>query len=128
MTSASLWIWLAAAGAAGVLGRAGVSTLMSRLAGDGFPWAVTVVNVLGSFAFAAIAAATPIRFLPAGFEKVLLVGLLGGFTTFSSFSFETVRLVQAGQTSTAIMFVAANNLGGVLAVWLGLAVFASRTP
>lgn len=128
MTSVSHWIWLACAGGVGVLCRAGVSTLLSRVADDGFPWAVTCVNVLGSFAFAAIAASTPIRSLPAGSEKILLVGLLGGFTTFSSFSYETMRLFQAGQTASALGFVAANNLGGLLAVWLGLAAFASRTP
>jgi len=128
MTSTAHWIWLALAGAAGVLCRAGVSTLVGRLGGDGFPWAVTLVNVTGSFAFAAIAAATPLRCVPTGFEKILLVGLLGGFTTFSSFSYETVRLIQAGHTSAALGFVALNNAGGLLAVWLGLAAFASRTP
>jgi CrcB protein len=128
MTTMSHWVWLAVAGAAGVLCRAGVSTLVGRLQGDGFPWAVTLVNVTGSFAFAAIVAATPIRLVPTGFEKVLLVGLLGGFTTFSSFSYETVRLLQIGQTSAAVGFVVANNLGGLAAVWLGLVAFAGRTP
>jgi fluoride exporter len=126
MTSSAHLLWLAIAGVAGVLCRAGVSTVVGRVGGDGFPWAVTIVNVTGSFAFAAIAAATPIRFLPTGFEKILLVGLLGGFTTFSSFSYETVRLVQAGHTTAAVGFVAANNIGGLLAVWLGLTVFAGR--
>lgn len=128
MTTTSHWVWMAIAGAAGVLCRAGISTLLGRLQGDGFPWAVTLVNVTGSFAFAAIAAATPIRFLPADFEKVLLVGLLGGFTTFSSFSYETFRLFQLGHTSAAVGFVVANNLGGLIAVWLGLVAVAGRTP
>lgn len=122
------WFWLAIAGALGVLSRAGVASVAGRLAGDGFPWGVTFVNITGSFAFAAIVAATPVRFLPTGFEKILLVGFLGGFTTFSSFSYDTIRLLQAGNTSTALLFVAVNNVGGFAAVWAGLWAFACRSP
>ena len=128
MSSTTHWIWLAVAGALGVLCRAGVSSAAGRLAGDAFPWGVTIVNVTGSLAFAVIVAATPVRFLPTGFEKILLVGFLGGFTTFSSFSYDTVRLMQAGHTTAALAFVAANNLGGLAAAWIGLTAFGTRTP
>lgn len=128
MSSTAHWIWLAIAGALGVLCRAGVSTVAGKVAGDDFPWGVTIVNVTGSLAFAVIVAATPIRMVPSGFEKVLLVGFLGGFTTFSSFSYDTIRLAQAGHTGTALVFVAVNNLGGLAAAWVGLTAFGSRTP
>lgn len=122
------WIWMAIAGAAGVLLRAGVSQLAGRVAGDGFPWGVVFVNLSGSLAFAMIVAATPLRLLPPGSEKILLIGFLGGFTTFSSFSYDTVRLAQAGHLSSAVAFVAINNIGGIAAAWLGLSAFASTKP
>ena len=127
MTAVHHWIFLALLGAAGVLCRAGVAKLTGFVTGDGFPWSVTIVNVVGSFAFAAIVASTPIRGLPSGSETLLLVGFLGGFTTFSSFSFDTLQLLRGGQTSTAFAFMAINNVGGLAAAWAGLTAFTSRS-
>lgn len=128
MTPTAHWIGLALAGAAGVLCRAGVSKLAGSFIGDDFPWGVTIVNVAGSFAFAAIVATSPLKLFPAGTEPLLLVGFLGGFTTFSSFSFETLRLLQTGQTGVALIFFAINNVGGIAAAWLGLTAFATHQP
>jgi CrcB protein len=128
MPAATHWIWMAIAGAAGVLLRALVSLTTSRVAGDGFPWGVVIVNVSGSLAFGILVAATPLRLLPPGSEKIILVGFLGGFTTFSSFSYDTVRLAQTGHLASAVAFVAINNVGGIAAAWLGLSGITGRTP
>lgn len=115
------WIVLAIAGGAGSLARAGVTSLVVRLCGTGFPWGTLVVNALGSLAFGAIVGATRSRMtLPQGLETYLLVGLLGGFTTFSSFACQTVEMWEGGRPGAALVYGLASNLLGFLAVWIGL--------
>ena len=84
-------ILLALAGAAGTLLRAGCTAVAIRLVGVGFPWGTLAVNVAGSFAFGVLAGLARSRGLLGPVqESILLVGLLGGFTTYSSFAFQTV--------------------------------------
>jgi CrcB protein len=92
-----------------------------RSAGAAFPWAVLIVNVAGSLiAGVALAAA---EVLGAGeLRFVLLGGVAGGLTTFSTFSVETVQLVMARRTRAAVLSVAANLVGGLLAVIAGWAL------
>lgn len=111
---------LAAAGAVGTLLRAGCTTLAVRLLGPAYPWGTLAVNVAGSFAFGVIWAATRARYLPPGVETVLLVGLAGGFTTYSSFAFQTVELLQAGRAAAAVSYVLATNVLGLAAIWAAL--------
>lgn len=121
MSSLTHWILLGAAGAAGTLARAAVTNLAVRIAGTGFPWGTLAVNVLGSLCFGAIVGATRSRLtLPAGGEVVLLVGLLGGFTTFSSHAFQVVELFESGRVGSAAAYALGANLLGFLAVWAGL--------
>ena len=87
---------------------------------------MTLVNVTGSFAFAAIAAATPLRFLPPGFEKILLVGLLGGFTTFSTFGYETFAMLRDGDYTRALGNVGLHVVLGLVFVWLGYTLSTAR--
>ncbi|NBW97520.1 MAG: fluoride efflux transporter CrcB, partial [Planctomycetia bacterium] len=58
--------------------------------------------------------------LPNGLEAILLVGLLGGFTTYSSFAFQSVELLEQGRPAAALGYVAATNLGAIAAAWAGL--------
>jgi CrcB protein len=115
------WLVLAAAGAAGTVARAAVTDVAVRLCGTAFPWGTLGVNLLGAAAFGGLAAAGRARLgLPPGLEAVLLVGLLGGFTTFSSYAFQAVELWLAGRHSVAIAYVLASNTLGLAAVWAGL--------
>jgi len=111
---------LALAGAAGTLLRAGCTTLAVRLGGSTYPWGTLIVNVAGSFAFGVIWAFARVRYLPPGIETVLLVGLVGGFTTYSSFAFQSAEMLQAGRPSAAISYVLATNALGLAAIWAGL--------
>ena len=115
------WLLLALAGAAGTLARAAVTEVAVRIAGPSFPWGTTLVNVLGALAFGAIVAAGRSRaaFAP-GLDGVLLVGLLGGFTTFSSYAFQAVDLWQSGRHAAAAAYVIGSNALALLAVWAGL--------
>ena len=114
---------IALGGAAGSLCRYGLDRVVRRAVGGtpDFPWGTLVVNVLGCFAIGAVAGfEIRIAPLPYAVRLALVVGLLGGFTTFSSFGLETLRLLQAGDTARALAYVAASNLAGVLAVAMGL--------
>lgn len=114
---------LAAAGAAGTLLRAGCTTLAARLVGASFPWGTLTVNLLGSFAFGAIVSLAKSRSLTVEQEIVLLVGLLGGFTTYSSFAFQATELLAAGRFAAAAAYLVASNALGIAAVWAGLQLF-----
>jgi CrcB protein len=117
--------WLACAGALGTLLRAGCNAAALRWLGDGFPWGTLAVNVAGSLVFGAIAGYARARGgLPTGLETILLVGLLGGFTTYSSFAFQSFELFEQGRSAAALAYVAATNLAAIAAVWAGLRLFA----
>ena len=88
------------------------------VAAFGAPWAVAAVNVVGSFAMGFL-------FIPAGrlgLSPLLLAGVLGGFTTFSTFSLDTLRLWQSGQTTQAVLYVAGSVGLSLIAVALGAAL------
>lgn len=117
-------ILLALAGAAGTLLRAGCTAVAIRLVGVGFPWGTLAVNVAGSFAFGVLAGLARSRGLLGPVqESILLVGLLGGFTTYSSFAFQSVEMAEAGRGPAAAAYVAATTLLGLAAAWCGLRCF-----
>lgn len=111
---------IAIAGAAGTLLRAGCNAVATRVCGPTFPWATLAVNVGGSFAFGVIWAVARSRQLAPGTETVLLVGLLGGFTTYSTFAFQSVEMLQVGRGAAAVAYIIATNLLGLAAVWAGM--------
>lgn len=113
---------IGAAGAVGTLLRAGCTTLGTKLLGPGFPWGTIFVNTVGSFAFGVIFAIARTRPLPTEQEVVLLVGLLGGFTTYSSFAFQSAEMLSGGRPMMALGYMLATNVLGLLAVWAGLRV------
>jgi CrcB protein len=112
-------ILVAAGGAAGSVLRYLVSLGALRAFGPGFPWGTLAVNVAGSVVIGALAVVlTGPR---AGLSPLLVAGFLGGFTTFSTFSLDALRLWQGGQAGLAGAYVAGSvalALGGVaLGAW-----------
>jgi len=101
------------AGAVGAVARWLISRALASKAP--LPLAVLVVNVLGSAMGGAIYALSSAGALPHGLTLVLLTGLCGGLTTFSTFSVETVQLVLSGRARLAVASVAANLALGVAA-------------
>ena len=101
-----------------------MSTLVGRLAGYGFPWGTLVVNVLGCFVVGALGAlfapSNPL-YLRHDLRMLMIVGLLGGFTTFSAFSLEALQLVQRGALGTAAAYVTASLVLCLLAAALSYA-------
>lgn len=111
---------LGGAGAVGTLLRAACNMIAVRLLGTGFPWGTLLVNITGSFAFGAIVAMSRSRAISTEQEVILLVGLLGGFTTYSSFAFQSAELLAGGRPAAALAYMLATNTLGLVAVWAGL--------
>ncbi|TFL19767.1 fluoride efflux transporter CrcB [Jannaschia formosa] len=103
----------------GALGASLRHLIASALARDGFPVAILACNVLGSFAMGLLAVALVRHGLPQ-WQPFLLTGVLGGFTTFSAFSLETLTLVERGALAQAGLYVAASVGLSVMALAVGL--------
>ncbi len=100
--------------------------LLGRLAfalfGPGFPWGTLAANLLGGLAMGLLAGWL-VRAMPASGEQwrlLLGVGVLGGFTTFSSFSLETVNMLQRGDYGIAAAYIGVSVAGAILALFAGL--------
>ncbi len=104
-------------GALGSAARYGVSVLAARFWGAGFPWGTLLVNVFGGLAMGALAAR--IGSEQEHLRLALGVGVLGGFTTFSAFSLETLRLMEEAP-SQALWYVLGSVVLSLGACWLGL--------
>lgn len=111
---------IAGAGALGALARYAVGGWVSDRASGVFPWGTLIVNVSGSLLLGFLFVLLTERFLPHPTLRLgLTVGFLGAYTTFSTFSLETLRLIQDGAVGIAAMNVAASVAAGLLAVYLG---------
>lgn len=114
---------LAGAGALGSLSRYGLGGLVQRIAGAGFPYGTLVINVLGCLAIGFIMQiALNSNIMSATTRVVITIGFLGAFTTFSSFSYETVRLLENGAWLSAILNISGNLFLGLLATVFGIAI------
>jgi CrcB protein len=114
--------WICLAGALGTGARYLIATWASQRFGAAFPYGTLIVNLAGCFAITAIMHAALTLAWPTLVRSTLTIGFLGGFTTYSSFDFETTRLIQEGAHLPATVNVAATVLGGLAAGWLGLAL------
>lgn len=113
MQGAAVWLSVMAGSALGGAARHAVSVAGERWTWLGMPWPTLTVNVIGGALIGAFAALQP---RPGGLsEPFFVVGLLGGFTTFSAFSLQTLRMIQAGQWPTALGYVALSVVLTVLA-------------
>jgi fluoride exporter len=116
------YLWIALGGAMGSVARFWLSGLIARHWGESFPWGTLLVNVSGSLliGFVATLTAPDGRWLTAtGFRLFFLAGLLGGYTTFSSFSLQTLALMQGGEWWRAAGNAVGSVLGCLAAVWIG---------
>jgi len=103
-----LYVWIALGGALGSVARYACSVAAARWLGAAFPWGTLFVNVAGSFAIgllASLIAADGRPLLGADARAFVTIGVLGGFTTFSSFSLETLELARGGALGAAALNV-----------------------
>ena len=122
MGTAGAYLWIAVGSALGGMARYGCATLIAARLGSGFPLGTLVINILGSFVIGFFSALTG----PGGRLAVssnaslfVTVGLCGGYTTFSSFSLQTLALAQGGEWSRAGLNIIASVALCLVAVWIG---------
>lgn len=114
---------LCLAGSAGTLARYGLSGLVQRLAGVGFPLGTFVVNLSGCLLFGLVFGLFEDRIgLPGEVRFILLTGFMGAYTTFSSYMFESVSLMQHGQWLAAGANIVGQTVAGVALTLLGMAL------
>ena len=116
------YFWIGLGSAIGGMARFGCSNLAARFIGIEFPWGTLMVNVIGSLLvglLGTLALADGRLLLGVDARAFLLIGLCGGFTTFSAFSIETLQLARDGDWLQAATYVLASVVLCLLAVWLG---------
>ena len=108
------------AGFIGTLRRYWMSGIVAKRYGETFPTGTLVVNLVGCFFVGLLFYLLEERFLVnQTVRTAVLIGFLGGFTTFSSFGLQTFTLLQDGEFGFAVLNLTASNLGGLLLVWAG---------
>ena len=113
-------ILIALAGLVGTLLRYWLSELVARQHGETFPWGTMVVNLLGCLMAGVVFFLAQERLLLSPTVRtVIMIGLLGGFTTFSSYGLQTFTLLRDGEFGQGILNVAASNILGLFMVWVG---------
>lgn len=114
-------IAVALGGALGSLLRYFVAGTVQSAAWPGFPWGILVVNVTGGFAMGIIVelAALKLNMTPE-IRAFLTVGILGGYTTFSTFSLDSVLLIERGAYASAALYISGSALLSILALFAGL--------
>lgn len=117
ITSNLIFIFIG--GGTGALLRYGFSQLI-KVSPTGFPLATFWVNVIGCFFIGLLYSFLTLE--NQSLRLLLIVGLLGGFTTFSSFGNETIQLIEKGRNQTAFFYVILSNICGLAAVYLGIKI------
>lgn len=113
---------MAGGGALGASARYGVYLVVAHTVGVGFPWATLLVNIAGSLAMGAVVEFTALLWSPSPWlRSLLVVGFLGSFTTFSTFSLDFVTLWERGRAAAAAAYVLASGLLCVAACIGGMA-------
>lgn len=128
MNALAIYVWIAVGSASGGMARYWCSGVIARLIGETFPWGTLVVNVLGSFIIGFIATLTAPDgriFMGSTARLALMAGFCGGYTTFSSFSIQTLNLLNDGEFLYAGANIGLSLLLCLVAVWAGGALAAS---
>lgn len=120
-----VYLWVGVGSALGGMARYWMSGIVARAVGETFPWGTFAVNVIGSFiiGFVAVVTAPDGRiFIGSTTRLAILTGFCGGFTTFSSFSLQTLTLLNDGEYLYAGANIAVSVVVCLIAVWAGAAL------
>lgn len=116
-------LWIGLGGFLGANARFYLGRLITHILGTTFPWATGIVNLSGAFLIGIVATLFADRLTDHEATRLfLIVGLLGGYTTFSSYTLESVALLQEGRILPALGYVIGSNVLGLLACAAGIAL------
>ncbi len=117
------YLYVFIGGGIGAAARYWLQDIVYRYMSSGFPYGTLAVNVLGSFAIGFLMSLFEGRFAVSPSMRIFLtIGILGGFTTFSSFSFETIALLRDGSYGLGILNVLFSVITCLVATWIGIAM------
>ena len=114
------FLWICLAGAAGTGARYLIALWAAQRLGSAFPYGTLIVNLVGCFAISAVMHATLTLSWSATLRSAITIGFLGGLTTYSSFNYETTRLLEEGAVVAATLNATLTIVGAFVAGWLGL--------
>jgi CrcB protein len=123
----AVYFWITIGSAVGGAARFWMSGVVARLIGETFPWGTMLVNVVGSFIIGFVATLTSPDgrlFIGSTARLAIMAGFCGGFTTFSSFSVQTLNLINDGEYVQAGANIGLSVVLCLVAVWAGSAVAA----
>jgi CrcB protein len=113
-------VLIAAGGSLGCLARFGMSTLVHGFTGEVFPYGTLVVNLTGSFLIGVFTDLFDNALIPSPWRSLVTIGFIGGYTTFSTYTLETLNLLRDGELRLAGLNFLGNNALGLVAVAAGL--------
>lgn len=117
-----VFIAIGVGGALGAMARFALSTLIYQKYAHTFPWGTFAVNILGCFVVGLVYVFGMEYLSSSNIRLFIIVGFLGAFTTFSTFSIETLNILKAGQIKIALSYGFGSLFLCLLAVWLGIAM------
>ncbi len=118
-----VFVAVAVGGAVGAVARYGLDRLIERRSFAVFPWSTFTINASGCLLIGVVIAALVDRHqTPTWLRLGLVIGVLGGYTTFSTFAQETLDLIEEGRLDVATLYAFGSLMTGVLAVFLGMQV------
>jgi len=116
------YLWVAIGSALGGVARYWCSGVAARLFGETFPWGTVIVNIVGSFVigfFATLTGPDGRVYASSIVRQFVMLGICGGYTTFSSFSLQTLELMQSGELVWAGAYILGSVVLCLLGVWIG---------
>jgi CrcB protein len=115
------YVMIGMGGCLGSILRYWLGNYIGSKMGTRFPYGTFVINITGSFLIGLVLALLTVRTqLGATWRYLIPIGFIGGYTTFSSFEYETLRTIQDGQVGVAFLYVALSVVVGFVAVWAGM--------
>ena len=115
-------IYIAAGGAIGTVLRYSISGLTYRFFSGVFPWGTLAVNLTGSLIIGLLWGFFEIENISSNVRNFIFIGILGGFTTFSTFALESLNLFRDGEVKLALTNILASNILGIVLVFLGFII------
>jgi fluoride exporter len=116
------YLCVALGSAIGGSARYAISGFIANWFGATFPWGTLIINITGSFVigiFGTLTAPDGILLVPSNLRILVMVGICGGYTTFSSFSLEALNLMRSGEWLSAGSYILASVVCCLIGVWLG---------